>query len=200
MTVHFPQLVSLLEQYRYAILFPLVVVEGPITTVAAGFLASLGYMRVWLALAVIVAGDVGGDMLYYALGRYGGRRVIDRWGHYVGATSERVMHVERHFERHAGKTLMLGKLSHGVGGIFLLAAGVAKMPFGRFSWYTFLATLPKSALLILIGFYFGQSYERITKYADFSAIGVVAIAVLLVIGYFILKHVGQNVSEREHLS
>lgn len=200
MTIGFPQLISVLEHYRYAILFPLVVFEGPITTVAAGFLASLGYFQLWIALAVVVAGDVGGDILYYFLGRYGGRRLVDRWGHYIGATPERVGHLERHFEHHAGKTLLLGKLSHGIGGPFLLAAGMAKMPFRRFAWYTFLATLPKSTLLILIGFYFGQSYDRITRYADYSAIGLGVIAVALVIGYFILKKLTQTVSNKEHLS
>ena len=160
-------LISWFVHYKYLIIFPAAVIEGPIVTVVAGFLSSLGNLNFFLAWAVVVSGDVVGDIAWYGLGRFGGRGLVDRWGHYVGITSERVERLEDHFGKHGGKTLMLGKISHGVGGTILVAAGVARTAFWEFVWYNFIASIPKSLLLLLIGFYFGQALSKINSYLEF---------------------------------
>src|SRR6266498_108866 len=178
----FPQLISWLEHYKYFVLFPIVVVEGPIITIIGGFLASLGYLRLTIALPVVVAADLVGDSIYYAFGRWGGRRFIDRWGHYFGATAERVEKLEGHFHRHQGKTLVIGKLSHAVVIVILLAAGVARVPYGKFVWYNFIGTLPKSLLFLLIGYYFGRSYEQFNAYLNYYAVITPLIVVAVLVG------------------
>lgn len=186
-------------QYGYLILFPAVVVEGPVVTVIAGFLASLGYMKLGVAYVVVVAADLGGDMGYYALGRWGRGGLIQRWGKHIGITPERVRLLEQHFDQHAGKTLLLGKASHGIGGAFLIAAGTARMSVVKFFWYNFLATLPKSALLLLIGYYFGASYNRASKYFDYGAWGLTVLAVVLVAVYYLIRRFARKEEKKEHL-
>ena len=84
--------------------------------------------------------------MYYELGYYGRQRLINRWGHFLGITLERVERLEKHFEKHSGKTLIIGKLSHGVGAVVLVAAGIARVPFRKFIWDNFIHSLPKSLL------------------------------------------------------
>jgi len=95
------QIILLLTAHKYLFLFPVVVVEGPIITVIAGFLSSLGFLNIFIAYAVIVVGDIVGDIMFYAIGYYGRQKFVNRWGRFLGITSERVERLEKHFEKHS---------------------------------------------------------------------------------------------------
>jgi membrane-associated protein len=181
------QIIALLIQYKYWLLFPIVVFEGPIITIIAGFLTSLGYLNFIIAYVLIVFADLVGDVIYYYFGRFGREHFINRWGRYLGITMERVKKLEKHFGSHTGKTLILGKLSHAVGGYILVAAGIAKVPLKDFIKYNFIATWPKSMILFLIGYYFGRSYYQISKYLDYTAWGTIALVIILILVYFVMK-------------
>jgi membrane protein DedA with SNARE-associated domain len=172
------QIILLLQTYKYLILFPIVVIEGPIVTILAAFLSSLGYLNIFIVYIIVVIGDVAGDCIYYAVGRWGGRNFIDRWGKYAGVSSGDVLKLESHFIKHTKKTLILGKLTHVFGGVILVAAGIAKIPLIEFIFYNLLPTLPKSLLLIIIGYHFGESYKQINKGLGYlSILSVVLIVV-----------------------
>ncbi len=182
-------LTNWLLAYKYIVLFPGVVIEGPILTVIAGFLASSGHLNLFIAYGVIVIADITGDSLYYFLGRFGGTRFIERWGSKVGLTLERVEKIENHYAEHAGKTLILGKFAHSIEIPFLVAAGLAGVPYGTFLWYVFIPTVPKSLLFILIGYYFGRAYGEINNYLGYTALIMSAAALALIAVYFILKKI-----------
>ncbi len=176
--------VSWLLKFRYLAIFPLAVIEGPIITVLIGFFISLGVFNPLIAYVVIVAGDLVGDALYYAAGRWGGRKFIDRWGRYFGVGPGQIETIKNQFDKRGDKLLFVGKMSHGIGGAFLVAAGFIKMPFNKFIFANMLATLVKSAVLLTIGFYFGQSLTRIKSILDALAFGLAAAFALSILIYF----------------
>lgn len=185
-------LLDLLQHYGYFILFPIVVVEGPIVTVLAGFLISLGIMHWAIAYVVVVVGDLAGDALHYAVGRWWDRvSWLARIGRVLGYRKEYADALERHFKKHLGKTLILGKISHGVGGGVLIAAGIARVDFRKYMWYNLIATIPKSFLFLLIGYYFGRSYVQIDRYLGYLSLGI---ALLLIIVYLIIRKTAQRAS------
>lgn len=175
-----------LIQYKYSLLFPIMVAEGPIITVIAGFLCSLGYMDVFVVVLLSISGDIVGDGLFYATGRWGRRRLIERWGHFIGLTQERIKSTERYYEKHAGKTLIMAKLTHAPGLIVNVSAGVVRMPFGFFLWYNLLGTIPKSLFFTVIGYYFGSMYQQINGYIDRISLIIFGILFLIVI-LFLLR-------------
>jgi len=179
-----PEVSQLIIDYRYLILFPIVVFEGPIITVIAGFLASLGQLNLYIAYFIVIFGDLTGDSIYYAIGRFGKEKIISHLGGRFGLSDVRINDLEKHFEGNGGKTMLLGKLSHGVGAAFLVAAGIAKMPFRRFFWYNFLGTLPKSLILIVIGYYYGQAMAKINSYLEFAAIIFLTAGIIFLVFYF----------------
>jgi membrane protein DedA with SNARE-associated domain len=191
------QIILLLTAHKYLFLFPVAVVEGPIITVIAGFLSSLGLLNIFIAYAIVVAGDIVGDIMHYAFGYYGGQRFVKRWGRFLGITSERVEQLEKHFEKHTGKTLIIGKLAQVVGAVVLVAAGIARVPFRKFIWYNFIATLPKSLILLLIGYYSGESYVKISSYLDYTAIGTVVAAVIFIVIYFMMRKLSKKYAGRD---
>jgi membrane-associated protein len=169
------------------VLFPLTVVEGPSISSLAGFFCSLGYANLYLVFPIIVVGDLTGDCLWYAAGRWGRRGFGARWGKFFGITPERLLRIERHFEKHSGKTLVLGKLTHAVGSLVLVGAGVARVRPRRFIVFNLLATIPKSLVLLLVGYFFGQAYGQAASMLNYLALAMVGIAVLAVVGYVVPK-------------
>lgn len=190
------QIINLLIQYSYLILFPIVIVEGPIISVIAGFLSSLGYLNIFITYAVVVIGDLTGDSIYYVIGRYGREKFIKRWGKYIGINPERITRLENHFDKHSGRTLLLGKISHGIGAVFLVAAGLVKMPFSRFIWFNFIATIIKSLALILIGFYFGQAITKINSILEF--ISALFVSIGIAVAFIYLIYYGKKRSNKSY--
>ncbi len=176
----YAQIIAWLLQYRYAVIFPIMVVEGPIITVIASFLASQGYFNVFVVYLMSIAGDLTGDSLYYVIGRWGRKLLIRRWGHYIGLTPARMGAAEHYFEHHAGKTLITAKLTHGAGFFALFAAGASHMPYWKFLWYNFLGNIPKSLIFVVIGFYFGYMYAQIDSYLYYLSLIVIVIVLATV--------------------
>jgi len=173
----FSNMIKWLLNYRYFILFPLVVIEGPIVTIISGSLSAAGLLNFFLSYVIIVIADLVGDSIYYFFGRWGGQNFIKKWGHLIGLNSDRVIDIKNYFNSYGGRILIMGKISHGIGGIFLVAAGLAKMPFTKYFWFNFIATLVKSMALLLIGYYFGEALTKVKSLLGF----LTAISVSLVI-------------------
>lgn len=184
MPISLDQVLLWLAHYKYWALFPLAVIEGPIITVITGFFTSLGYFNFLVAYLIIVAGDLAGDIVHYAVGRFGGRHFVSRWGKYVGLGKNEIVSLESQFARRGDKLLFIGKMTHGVGGAFLIAAGVIKMPFGKFFYSNMLATFVKSALLLVIGFYFGHALSTINSVLQKIALITIGSGALLLLVYF----------------
>lgn len=176
---------ALLAAYTYVTLFPLSVIEGPIVTIVAGYLAYLGYVNPLAIYAVVVLGDLSGDFLWYAAGRWSRRGVRWRGAKYLGVTQSRLERVERHFETHSVSTLLLGKLTQGVGALVLVGAGAAKMRVWRFIVLNLVATLPKSLVLLLFGYFFGRVYEQAGSALDYAGLATIALTVIAVLVYVI---------------
>jgi membrane protein DedA with SNARE-associated domain len=183
---------GLLLRYRYALLFPIAVIEGPIISVLAGFFVSTGQMNFLAVFLIVVAGDIVGDAGWYALGRWGSRTMIPRYGHYVGLTPARIKKGEEVFARHPTGTLLFGKWSHTFGLGILVAAGITKQKFGKFLIVNSLGTVPKSLLLLIIGYYFGRAYLQINTYINDTAYIMLGIAALAVGVYFLFRHFGKK--------
>lgn len=180
-----------LVQYGYFALFPIVVVEGPIITVIAGFLVGQGIFNPLVAYPIIIIADLVGDVLHYSIGRFARGKSLDRW-RWIGVTEARVKKLEDLFERHPAKTLIFGKFSHGIGGVALVAAGAARMRITKFIWYNFWGTAVKSIILLGVGLEFGQAYKRIGKIFDYTAIGALIVVILLIAIYVIAGKLGKK--------
>lgn len=174
--------VTLIHQYGYAVVLILSVPEGPIVGVLAGFFVSLGYLNAVISFFVLLAGDLIGDALYYALGRFGGHHFIRRWGKYFAITEERVARFQKQFLKHDWKIVLFSK-TQALGSAILFSAGFVRMPFSRYIAYNTLGTVPKVILFEVVGIYFGQGYRTINTYIGYVAIGSFFVGFLL-LGFY----------------
>jgi len=192
------QIIIWLETYRYFVLFPVTIVEGPIITIIAGSLTSGGLFNFWIVYAIAIMGDTIGDTLYFLAGKWGGRRFRRNWGKLLDVRLERAAKLEKYFKKHAGKTLFWGKFGYGIVGTLLFTAGVADVPYGKFITFTFLATLVKSFILLLVGFYFGYAYAQIKYYLDFTSYLMIASAILLLLIYLYFQRRSKKILHLEN--
>jgi membrane protein DedA with SNARE-associated domain len=149
-----------------------------------GFLASMG--RITLTQAII-AGQVGGlfgSIVAYAVGRYGGRSLVERYGKYILIRQHELDVADRWFATKGEWTVFLGRLIPGVRTFISLPAGMAEMNFGRFLFYSFLGMLPWSFAFTYAGFRLGNNWDLVRQ--NLHKYDFVVIALLLVaIGAFI---------------
>jgi membrane protein DedA with SNARE-associated domain len=137
-------------------------------------------------VAAILAGTLGnvvGSWVAWGVGATGGREFIERYGKYVHVTPKRMDLADRWFERYGNKVVFWSRMLPIVRTFISLPAGVARMPFGRFTLYTFLGALPWCTGLTLLGVQVGQNWETWEgrlKYFDY------AVAAALVVGFVYL--------------
>lgn len=176
---------NLLLTYKYIIYYPLAVIEGPIATTLAGFLASMNIMNIFLIYLIAVLGDLTGDALFYSLGRWG-QTYLDKYGVHVGITKEKLNLAREYFSSHHHKAVVFSKVFHGVGIIGLIAAGSLKIKFHRYFKVCFLVALAQSLIFELLGLFFGHTYNVIGRFLNYFA-GFGVVLVLSIFTYFIWR-------------
>lgn len=178
---------QLIETYGLVLLVPLSILEGPIVTVIASYAARLGYLNIFAVFLVCVLGDLIGDGALYWIGRTGRGWVPSRYRSWLGIDRARTIKLVHHFRGQGGRTLILGKITHSAGFLVLLAAGVAKMPFGRFVLFNTLGTLPKTALFCVLGYTVGHAYASIDGYIGRVSVILLIAIVATAIGWWAYK-------------
>lgn len=160
----------------------------------AGYWVYQGDMNLWL---VVIAGTVGGTfgpLTLYALGRYGGRPVIIKYGKYFFIKEKQLAKADEFFEKHGGKVAFTGRFLPGVRTLISIPCGMAKMNVWVFSVYTFVAMFPITFLYVYLGLQLGPKWKEVgalaNEYLLPAGIGMFAI----IVAYILIKKFRKNPS------
>ncbi|MDO9637063.1 MAG: VTT domain-containing protein [Pseudotabrizicola sp.] len=175
---------ALIRDYGLLIIAPLALLEGPVISVASGYLAKAGLVPLQRVFAVLVLADLAGDLLMYWIGRQGRAGLALPWLARFGVTRRRLATALRAFRRNGGRLLVLGKLTHSAGFAVLLAAGMVRMPLMRFLALNTLASVPKTAVCVAVGWWFGAVTDRIGNWIAGGALLVLVCVVVLGVLHF----------------
>ena len=124
----------------------------------AGYLSSTGRFNLMLA---VTAGAVGcnlGSTLAYAVGAYGGRSAVERWGRYLLLDPEDLDRADRFFRRFGGMAVLVARLLPVIRTFIALPAGIARMPQLEFQLYTFVGSWPWCFALAYVGCRLGDKW------------------------------------------
>lgn len=152
---------------------------------AAGLAAQQGALSsVWLAVVVAVAAELFGQTIAYAIGRFGGRPFVERYGKYVRFHHAEMRKVEGFFERYGRFAIFICRFIPVIRGIVGIPAGIAEMPLAAFYFWTLCGSLIFCGGLIVLGNALGvHAHEvigAIRKYAALIIVLAIAAAALLV--------------------
>ncbi len=109
------------------------VAPGELTVVIGGVAAAQGGVDVIAIFCVAWACATAGDLTSYALGRRLGRPFLERHGPKLGISATTLGRVEQIFDRHGGKTILIGRFVGIVRALAPFLAGVSRMPLARFA-------------------------------------------------------------------
>ena len=159
---------------------------GETALVAFGVLASQGHYSIVEVIAVAAAGAIIGDNLgYWLIGRWGGRRLFERWGPLRRYSERFLPTTERLMARHGGKTVFFGRFITVLRFTAAWVAGIGRMRWGKFLFWNAAGAICWATLVGLVAYYAGHAAAAaIERYGLYAA---VAIAVALVIGFFFTR-------------
>jgi membrane protein DedA with SNARE-associated domain len=138
----------------------------------------------WVVVIVATIGNTLGSIVGYAIGAWGGRPFLMRWGRFLLIRPHEIEWAERFFVRYGPATAFFSRLLPVVRTFISFPAGVARMPLGTFILYSTLGALPWSFLLVFAGEQLGARWvdirHALQPFDLAIAIGVVVLALLFV--------------------
>ncbi len=147
----------------------------------AGAFTATGHLsNLWLTVAVALAGELGGGSVGYAIGRFGGVPVIERYGKYVHFTHARLTRVHGFFGRWGSFAIFVCRFLPVVRGVVAIAAGIAEMNLGLFLLWTFLGSAIFCTLLIVLGNTLGTHVDAVLPLLHRLAYGLLALVAIVV--------------------
>jgi membrane protein DedA with SNARE-associated domain len=126
-----------------------------------GFLIVQGDLRFVPALVFATTGSLAGALALYALGRWGGRELILRYGGVLRLKEADLDRADRWFDRYGGAVVLFGRMVPGVRSLVSIPAGLSEMPLGRFVLLTALGSCGWNALLIGAGRLLGENWSQV---------------------------------------
>ncbi|HEX3545778.1 MAG TPA: DedA family protein [Mycobacterium sp.] len=159
-------------------------VPGEIMLISAAIFAGAGQMNIAVVFLVGVVAAVIGDNVGFAVGHFGGRPLVERFGRYIFLTPQRLDRTEAFFNRHGGKIVTVARFVDGLRQLNGLLAGIVGMPWLKFLGYNALGAVLWVGTWGALGYLAGENiveiYDTLERY-KWYVIGAVVVVVAIVI-------------------
>ncbi|HXV52598.1 MAG TPA: DedA family protein [Solirubrobacterales bacterium] len=142
----------------------------------AGFSVSEGSMSLFGAVTAGVLGNVVGSWIAYAVGYYGRLELLDK-NRFIHINRKHLEWADSWFQRHGDVTVLVARCLPIIRTFISLPAGVARMPFWRFTVLTTIGCIPWVLMLTLIGRSVGDNWEEWRDKLHYLDYAVIAIAI-----------------------
>jgi membrane protein DedA with SNARE-associated domain len=188
---------SWINSYGYEAVFVLVGLESigiPIPgetalITAALYAATTHHLNIAIIIAVAAAGAIVGDNIGFALGRWGGYRILRRYGKYVRFDQRRLKIGLYVFREHGGKVVFIGRFIAILRTYAAFLAGTNRMRWPRFLVFNAAGGITWALVIGLAYYYIGSAVSRLRGPLDII-LGV--IAVVVVVGFLIYLHKAED--------
>ena len=154
----------------------------------AGFLVGRGDLNLWGALAAATFGSVAGAVVLYGLGRWGGRRLVLRYGKWLRVDEEGLERAEGWFGRYGDWIVLVARVVPVARSIVSIPAGTAKMPLPRFLVLTAMGSAAWNGFLIGAGVVLGANWQVVQNWIGSYSEGVLIVGAAAVALYLLLRH------------
>ena len=130
----------------------------------AGFLVGRGDLNLWGALLAATFGSVAGAVILYGLGRWGGRRLVLRYGKWLRVDEKGLERAESWFRRYGDWVVLGARVVPVARSIVSIPAGTAKMPMARFVVLTTIGSAAWNGILIGAGVALGANWQVVQNW------------------------------------
>jgi membrane protein DedA with SNARE-associated domain len=177
-----------LDHYGYIAIVGLVMLEnfgvpapGETVLIAGAVYAATGRLSIVLVALLGFLGAVAGDNVGFAIGRFGGRRIVERFGRHVLLTPQRLQRATGFFERHGGKVVVVARFVEGLRQANGIIAGIIGMRWPRFVTFNATGAALWVAVWTSVGYLSGKHIDTINndagRYEAYLAIAATALVI-----------------------
>lgn len=182
-------LVSEYGTLTYALLFLIIFAEtgfvvtpflpGDSLLFAAGAIAALGSLNVWVIVPLLCVAAILGDTVNYWIGHFLGQKIVDS-PKVKFINQEHIDRTQKFYEKHGGKTIILARFVPIVRTFAPFVAGVGKMEYGKFFLYNVVGGVVWIVSLTFAGFFFGN-LPIVQKNFHYVIVVIIGLSVLPVV-------------------
>jgi membrane protein DedA with SNARE-associated domain len=149
----------------------------------AGFVVAEGTLSWAGVIASATLGSIIGSLIGYAIGKFGGRPFLARFGRYLLLDPDDLAATDRYFQRRGSATILVSRFIPIVRHLISIPAGMASMKLAPFCAFTIIGAGLWSAFLTWCGFTLRNNWAIVTRYSHWIDIGVVVLLAGLVVLY-----------------
>lgn len=161
---------------------------GETMLIAAALYAGAGHLNVFVVGLVAFVAAVAGDNVGYAIGRFGGRELVERHGKWVFLTGDRLDRAEKFFTKHGGKIVTIARFVEGLRQLNGIIAGTMEMHWLRFLAFNALGAALWVSVWTALGYAAGNNVETVVHYSTDFAIGFGVLVAVAVAVHFYRRH------------
>lgn len=154
---------------------------------AAAYAGAGGPLHIAGVIGSASAGAILGDTAGYWLGRFGGLRLLERYGQYIWLSRPKLARAQAYFERHGGKTVFFGRFVAFLRIFAALLAGVGGMPYGRFLTYNVLGGVCWAVIMGSLGYTLGRNLPLLERSVRWLGLGGAGVLILVVAAMLYLR-------------
>ncbi len=190
----FGYLEAFVTDYGYLAVFLLMAAESAcipipseVTMLVGGWYAARGQLDFTAVVAAGVLGNIVGSWVAYAIGRTTGRALLDRYGKFVLLRTHDIDKAEVWWEKRGEVATFVGRLLPVIRTFISLPAGMAKMPFWRFTIFTTLGVIPWTWGLTYLGVVVGHNWEKVYAYFDIPTLIIGSVLVITAVWWYLRR-------------
>jgi membrane protein DedA with SNARE-associated domain len=183
------------RQYGYWAIFIGIMLEnlglpipGETVTIVGGFLAGSDQLNYWYVIADAALGAMLGGTIGYWIGRWGGWSLLLNLGKIFRVQETQLNDLKRQFSENAGKAVFLGRFIALLRIFASPLAGIAEMPFWKFSLFNIAGALTWASVMVTLAFFAGHLIpleKLITLASQFGFVALLLIMAWIVVPFWL---------------
>ena len=183
------------QQYGYwAIFFGIMLenlglpIPGETVTIVGGFLAGSDQLNYWYVVGDAALGATIGGTFGYGIGRLGGWSLLLNLGKVFRVQESQLEELKRQFSENAGKAVFLGRFIALLRIFASPLAGIAEMPFWKFSLFNIAGAIAWASVMVTLAFFAGHIIpleKLITLVSQFGFVALLLIVAWIVVPFWL---------------
>ncbi len=158
---------------------------GETTLITASVFSVLGHLNIFLVILIAIIGAVIGDNIGFAIGDFGGRKLVEKYGRYIFLTAKRLDKLEDFFNKKGNWVVMFARFIEGLRQANGIIAGISEMSWHRFTLFNAIGATLWVTTWASIGYFAANNINTLLKYQTYFTIAVFSVVIFFAVYKFI---------------